>query len=369
MHMEEDAGKIIHDEERGLSLIDYNRAGVPLIEIVTKPHMSCAEEVLEFLDKLRLIIKYLKISDCKLNEGSMRVDVNLSVKEVGSEELGVRTEMKNLNSFKAISRAIDHEYARQIQLLEEGKMVIQETRRWDDNKNCSYSMRSKEDVNDYRYFPEPDVPGIYIDKQWIEEIARKQPEFRDEKRARYKKEYALPDYDIDVLTEEKNIADLFEAILNKINELPGTNIAPKKVSNWIMVDMFKIINDRGLAAEHISVNPEDVSTLITLVEDKKLTKANGIEVLEVIFDNKLLDMDVETYIKEKGLMMVDNDDELLAVIEEVFANNLKSIEDYHNGKTKAMGYLVGQTMKAMKGKASPDKVNLFIRQKLEGYSC
>ena len=234
MHMEEDAGKLIHDEWEDYSLVDYNRSGVPLIEIVSEPDMRSSEEVIAYLEKLRCMMQYLGVSDCKLQEGSMRADVNLSVREVGAEEFGTRTEMKNLNSFKAIARAIEGERERQIELIEEGKAVIQETRRWDDNKESSHAMRSKEDAQDYRYFPEPDLVPIVIDDEWIEKIKAKQPEFRDEKLERYKKEFDIPQYDAEILTESKHMADIFEettAICGK----------PKKVSNWLMVETMRLL--------------------------------------------------------------------------------------------------------------------------------
>ena len=210
IHMEEDAGKLIHDEWEDCTLVDYNRSGVPLIEIVSEPDMRSAEEVIAYLDKLRLIVQYLGASDCKLQEGSMRADVNLSVRETGAKEFGTRTEMKNLNSFKAIGRAIEGERARQIELLEEGKKVIQETRRWDDNKEYSYPMRSKEDAHDYRYFPDPDLVPVIISDEWLQEVRDRQPELRTEKLERYKKEFDIPAYDADILTGSKHLADLFE---------------------------------------------------------------------------------------------------------------------------------------------------------------
>ena len=222
IHMEEDAGKLVHDPYTDSSLVDYNRSGVPLIEIVSEPDMRSAEEVIAYLEKLRLIIQYLGASDCKLNEGSMRADVNLSVREVGAEKFGTRTEMKNLNSFKAIARAIENEKERQIDLIESGEKVIQETRRWDDTKEYSYAMRSKEDAQDYRYFPDPDLVPVMISDEWMEEIRSRQPELRDEKRIRYKEEYDIPDYDIDILTNSKKLADIFE-------EAIALGAAPKKV--------------------------------------------------------------------------------------------------------------------------------------------
>ena len=234
IHMEEDAGKLVHDEWEDCSIVDYNRSGVPLIEIVSEPDMRSAEEVIAYLEKLRLIIQYLGASDCKLNEGSMRADVNLSVREMGAPEFGTRTEMKNLNSFKAIARAIEGERTRQIELIEEGKKVIQETRRWDDNKEYSYAMRSKEDAQDYRYFPEPDLVPIVISDEWIAEIKARQPELRTEKLERYKKEFGLPDYDAEIITGHKKFADLFEATTEICKK-------PKKVSNWIMGEIIRLL--------------------------------------------------------------------------------------------------------------------------------
>lgn len=356
IHMEEDAGKLVHNDEDNSSLIDYNRAGVPLIEIVSEPDMTSADEVIKYVEKIKEIMTYLGVSDCKLNEGSMRADVNLSVRKVGEKELGTRTEMKNLNSFRAITRAIEHEKKRQIELIEEGKEVIQETRRWDDNKGCSFAMRSKEDSNDYRYFPEPDLVPISISDEWLEEIKGKQPELREEKIDRYKKEYDLPDYDIDLLTGSKNIADLFENVV-------ALDVNPKKVSNWLIGETFRLLRERGIDAEDLTISPQNFAKLITLVETKQINNTVAKEVFEKIFDG---DIEPEEYVKANGLIMVDNTEELLKVIEEVFANNRQSIEDYHNGKTKAMGYLVGQTMKFMKGKAEPNKVNMLIKEKLEG---
>ena len=356
IHMEEDAGKLVHNDEDNSSLIDYNRAGVPLIEIVSEPDMTSADEVIKYVENIKEIMTYLGVSDCKLNEGSMRADVNLSVRKVGEKELGTRTEMKNLNSFRAITRAIEHEKKRQIELIEEGKEVIQETRRWDDNKGCSFAMRSKEDSNDYRYFPEPDLVPISISDEWLEEIKGKQPELREEKIDRYKKEYDLPDYDIDLITGSKNIADLFENVV-------ALDVNPKKVSNWLIGETFRLLRERGIDAEDLTISPQNFAKLITLVETKQINNTVAKEVFEKIFDG---DIEPEEYVKANGLIMVDNTEELLKVIEEVFANNRQSIEDYHNGKTKAMGYLVGQTMKFMKGKAEPNKVNMLIKEKLEG---
>ena len=354
IHMEEDAGKLIHDEWEDCTLVDFNRSGVPLIEIVSEPDMRSAEEVIAYLEKLRLIIQYLGASDCKLQEGSMRADVNLSVREVGSETFGTRTEMKNLNSFKAIARAIEGEKNRQIDILEGGGQVIQETRRWDDNKECSYAMRSKEDAQDYRYFPEPDLVPVIIDDEWLEEIRRRQPELRDEKRLRYKEEYGIPEYDIDILTSEKKLADLFE-------ETIAAGCKPKEVSNWLMVETMRLLKDEDMDAVDIRFSPAHLAALIGLVEQGKINRTVAKEVFEVMFKE---DMDPVPYVEEKGLVMVQDEGALRSTIEEIVKNNPQSVADYKSGKKKAMGFLVGQTMKAMKGKADPAMVNRILLELL-----
>ena len=303
IHMEEDAGKLVHDEWEDVSIVDYNRSGVPLIEIVSEPDMRSAEEVIAYLEKLRMIIQYLGASDCKLNEGSMRADVNLSVREAGAKKFGTRTEMKNLNSFKAIARAIEGERARQIELLEAGRKVVQETRRWDDNKESSHAMRSKEDAQDYRYFPEP---------------------------------------------------DLFEAA----TELCGK---PKKVSNWIMVETMRLLKENNMDPEDIRFSPVNLAKLINLADSGSITNTVAKEVFELIFKD---DIDPEKYVEEKGLKTVNDEGALRETVQKVLADNPQSVEDYHNGKEKAIGFLVGQTMKAMKGKANPALVNQILKELL-----
>lgn len=354
IHMEEDAGKLIHDEWNDCSLVDYNRSGVPLIEIVSEPDMRSAEEVIAYLEKLRLIIQYLGASDCKLQEGSMRADVNLSVREVGAEKFGTRTEMKNLNSFKAIARAIEGERERQIDLLESGEEVLQETRRWDDTKECSYAMRSKEDAQDYRYFPEPDLVPIVISDEWLEQIREKQPEFRTEKMKRYKEEFGIPDYDIEIITGSKHLADIFEATTAICNQ-------PKKVSNWLMVETMRLLKEKEMEPEDICFSPENLAKLIGMVDKKEINNTVAKEVFEVMFEN---DTNPEKYVEEKGLKTVNDEGALRATVEKVIADNPQSVEDYHNGKEKAIGFLVGQTMKAMQGKADPGMVNKLLKELL-----
>ena len=354
IHMEEDAGKLVHDDWTGSSMVDYNRSGVPLIEIVSEPDMRSADEVIAYLEKLRMIIQYLGASDCKLQEGSMRADVNLSVREVGATEFGTRTEMKNLNSFKAISHAIEGERARRIELLEEGRQVIQETRRWDDNKESSYAMRSKEDAQDYRYFPEPDLVPIVISDEWLKEVKDRQPELRSEKLERYKKEYDIPEYDAEIITGTKKMADIFEATTAICNK-------PKKVSNWLMVETMRLLKENEMEAEDISFAPENLAKLIELADAGEINSSVAKEVFEEVFKNNV---DPEKYVEEKGLKTVSDDGALREVIEKVVADNPKSVEDYNSGKKKAIGFLVGQTMKAMQGKADPGMVNKILKEVL-----
>ena len=355
IHMEEDAGKLVHDDWTGSSMVDYNRSGVPLIEIVSEPDMRSADEVIAYLEKLRMIIQYLGASDCKLQEGSMRADVNLSVREVGATEFGTRTEMKNLNSFKAISHAIEGERARQIELLEEGRQVIQETRRWDDNKESSYAMRSKEDAQDYRYFPEPDLVPIVISDEWLKEVKDRQPELRSEKLERYKKEYDIPEYDAEIITGTKKMADIFEATTAICNK-------PKKVSNWLMVETMRLLKENEMEAEDISFAPENLAKLIEMADAGEINSSVAKEVFEEVFKNNV---DPEKYVEEKGLKTVSDDGALREVIEKVVADNPKSVEDYNSGKKKAIGFLVGQTMKAMQGKADPGMVNKILKEVLD----
>lgn len=354
IHMEEDAGKLVHDEWEDVSIVDYNRSGVPLIEIVSEPDMRSAEEVIAYLEKLRETIQYLGASDCKLNEGSMRADVNISVREVGARKFGTRTEMKNLNSFKAIAHAIEGERERQIELLEMGRSVIQETRRWDDNKESSHAMRSKEDAQDYRYFPEPDLVPIVISDEWIEEVRKKQPEFRSEKLARYKKEYDIPEYDAQIITESKHMADIFEAAAKLCGK-------PKKVSNWLMVETMRLLKENEMDAQDLKFSPKHLAELVELAEDGTINSTVAKEVFEEIFYH---DTDPKQYVEEKGLKTVNDEGALKAAIEKVIADHPQSVSDYKSGKEKAIGFLVGQTMKAMKGKANPAMVNKMLKELL-----
>ena len=355
IHMEEDAGKLVHDEWEDCSLVDYNRSGVPLIEIVSEPDMRSAEEVIAYLEKLRQIIQYLGASDCKLQEGSMRADVNLSVCEVGAEKFGTRTEMKNLNSFKAIAHAIEGERERQIELIEAGRKVIQETRRWDDNKESSFTMRSKEDAQDYRYFPDPDLTPVVISDEWIAEVKARQPELRSEKLERYKKEFDIPDYDAQIITNSKHMADLFEAATAICKK-------PKKVSNWLMGETLRLLKENNMDPEDLSFAPENLAKLVDLADAGTVNSSVAKEVFEQIFKENV---DPEVYIEEHGLKTVNDEGALKATIEQIVSENPQSVADYKGGKKKAIGFLVGQTMKAMKGKADPASVNKILKEILD----
>ena len=282
----------------------------------------------------------------------MRADVNLSVREVGAEKFGTRTEMKNLNSFKAIARAIDGERARQIELLEEGKQVIQETRRWDDNKEYSYPMRSKEDAHDYRYFPDPDLVPVVISDAWLQAVKDRQPELRTEKLERYKKEFDIPEYDAGILTESKRMADIFE----ETTALCGK---PKKVSNWLMGETLRLLKEENKEPEDIGFSPAYLAKLIEMTEAGTINQTVAKEVFEKIFRDNI---DPEKYVEEHGLKSVNDEGELRTVVESVIAANPQSVADYKGGKEKALGFLVGQTMKLMKGKANPGAVNKLLKE-------
>ena len=355
IHMEEDAGKLVHDEWNDCSLVDYNRSGVPLIEIVSEPDMRSTDEVIAYLEKLRTTIQYLGASDCKLNEGSMRADVNLSVREVGTAALGTRTEMKNLNSFKAIVRAIENERARQIECIEDGGTVIQETRRWDDNKEYSYPMRSKEDAQDYRYFPDPDLTPIVISDECIQQIKEREPEFQEAKADRYAKEYDIPSYDISIITASKKMADIFEQTVS-------LGATPKKVSNWLMGETMRLLKEREMDADDITLSPENLAKLIDLTDKGTINSTVAKEIFEKIFEENI---DVEKFVEDNGLGTVSDESVLRETIEKVIRENPQSVADYQAGKKKAIGFLVGQTMRVMKGKANPELVNKILQERLE----
>ena len=354
LHMEEDAGKLVHDPWIDQTRADYNRCGVPLIEIVTEPDFRSAEEVIAYLEKLRSILQYLGVSDCKMQEGSLRCDVNLSVRPAGSEELGTRTEMKNLNSFKAIA-TIEYEARRQVELIQEGKRVVQETRRWDENKDATFAMRSKENAQDYRYFPEPDIPPMELSEEYLEHVRAEIPEMAEAKMARYQRDWGLPVYDTRMITGQKALADFFE-------ETVALGAAPKQAANWIMGEVLRQLSAQGLEAKDMTLTPGTLARLIELVQTGKLNRNTAVKVFDAVF---VADGDVDAYVKEHGLEQVSDAGLVGRAVEQVFAANPKSIEDYRAGKEKAFGFLVGQVMRELKGRASPQVVNQTIREKLE----
>jgi len=355
IHIEEDAGKLVHGEEDNLSYVDYNRTGVPLIEIVSEPDISSAEEAKAYLEKLKAILQFIGVSDCKMEEGSLRADVNISVRPKGSKELGERTEMKNLNSFRAVYRAIEAEVARQIDVIRSGGKIYQETRRWDDSKGESYPMRSKEDAQDYRYFPEPDLPPLVIKEELIERLRRELPELPDARKQRYISEYGLPEYDAGVLTSSKELSDFFEEAAKESQNV-------KAVSNWIMGDMLRILNERNLEVAQIPFPPSYIVKLVTLIDKGVINGPTAKKVFELMFDSG---NDPETIVKEQGLEMLSDESALLEVVERVIRENPDSVADYKKGKKKAIGFLVGQAMKATKGKADPQILNEMLTRKLE----
>lgn len=355
IHMEEDAGKLIHDPEEDITLVDYNRSGVPLIEIVTEADFRSGEEVTAFLEKLRLILQYLGVSDCKMQEGSLRVDVNLSVRKFGDKELGTRTEMKNLNSFKAIGRAVEWEKNRQIQVLESGEKVIQETRRWDDINEVGTSMRTKEEAQDYRYFPDPDLPPLKISREWIDEIHSRQPELREDKMNRYIDQYDLPAYDAEIITSSKYLADIFE----KTTEICQN---PKEVSNWVIVETMRLVRQEAMDVDEINYSPENLARLIMILDKGKINRTVAKEVFERIF---IEDVNPEDYIEANGLYIVSDDKQLRETIERVLEENPKPVEQYRNGEKKVMGFLIGQSMKALKGKGDASKISEILKEILD----
>ena len=355
IHMEEDAGKLMHDPWLDQTMVDYNRCGVPLLEIVSVPDMRSAEEVIAYLTKLRQTLQYLGVSDCKMQEGSMRADVNLSVRPVGQKEFGTRTEMKNINSFKAIARAIAGEYRRQVELIEDGGKVQQQTRRWDDNKGASFAMRSKENAQDYRYFPEPDLPPISLSQAFIDAVRARQPELAEAKAARYQSEFGLPKYDAGILTEEKPIADLFEQAVSACGK-------PKEVSNWIMGETMAMMKEKSVPAENLMLSGQALGAIVSAVSAGRLNRQSAREVFAYAFDGG---EDIEGYIKAHGLEIVSDDSAYEQILSDVLARCEKDVAQYRAGNQKVFGFLVGQAMKALKGKADPKKINELLRKLLE----
>lgn len=355
IHMEEDAGKLLHDATPDGTLADYNRCGVPLLEIVSEPDFRSAEEVVDYIEKLRAILQFTGVSDCKMQEGSLRADINLSVREKGSDTLGVRTEMKNMNSLRAIARAINSEFERQAEILEDGGKVIQETRRWDDAKGESSGMRSKEDAQDYKYFPEPDLPPIVITDEQIEAIRDQMPELPEDKKRRYMEELGLPEYDTGILTGSVALVELFE----KVSELCGD---AKTTSNFIMGDVMRLLKDAGKQPEEMDFDPAALATLIKLLNGKKISRQTARKVFEKVFSDHI---DPEQYIKENKLEIVTDTGAIKPVVEKVIANNEKSVNEYKGGKTQALQYLIGQCMRELRGQAPAQEVTKMLKEMLD----
>ena len=356
IHMEEDAGKLVHSAFGEATYPDYNRCGVPLIEIVSEPDFRTSEEVIAYLEKLKTTFEYLGISDCKMQEGSMRADVNLSVRPMGAAEFGTRTEMKNINSFKAIERAIAFESARQIEALENGEKIVQETRRWDDNKGKTFAMRSKENAQDYRYFPEPDIPPISISEETIKEYVDAMPEFAVAKVKRYEAEFGIAKADAEIIAGSKYLAKLFEDTTALCGDA-------KEVRYWIMSQIMYFMNEKGVQPEDITLSAELFAQFIGIVLDDRINKQTGKVVFEAMFFAEG-GFDLEKYIKDNNLEQVDDCDAIREAVQVVFTNNPNTVEQYKAGQTKVVGFFVGQVMKQLKGKAKPDTVNRVVAEEL-----
>lgn len=354
IHMEEDAGKLVHDPWTESTLCDYNRCGVPLMEIVTEPDFRSAHEVIDFLTKLRSTLQFLGVSDCKMQEGSIRADLNVSVRPAGSEKLGTRTEMKNMNSFKAIAKAIETEAARQIEVLEEGRAVKQETRRWDDNKDASFAMRSKENAQDYRYFPEPDLPPVYIDDAWLEHVRAHQPELADAKRARYREEYGLSEHDIGILCQNARLCRLLEAAI-------AQGASPKEAANWILSEVLRLCKERAVDPYDLELDAGKLALILQLLGEGKIDRAGARNTLEAVFAD---DADVEAYIKKEKLAIERDETAVAGAIAQVLAENADAVEKFRAGNEKVMGFLTGQCMKLLRGKADPKQVSAALLEAL-----
>ncbi|HBT80008.1 MAG: Asp-tRNA(Asn)/Glu-tRNA(Gln) amidotransferase subunit GatB [Selenomonas sp.] len=359
IHMEEDAGKLVHSgttiKDSLTSDVDYNRTGVPLLEIVSEPDMRSSEEARAYMEKIKAIMEYIDVSNCRMEEGNLRADVNVSLRPVGTKELGTRTEMKNINSFKGLVDAIDYEIERQTEVLEDGGHVVQETRTWDPARGITLSMRSKENAHDYRYMPEPDLPPIVTSEETIEKYRKELPELPDARRARYEKDYGLSDYDAGIITSTRAMAEYYDAVV-------AAGADPKLAANWIMGDLAKQLNEESL---DITQSPVDAQRLGAMI---KLIMANTIsgKIAKKVFKEMWTSSDdPEKIVKDKGLVQITDVSAIEGVVDEVIAKNPKAVEEYKGGKKKAIGALVGQVMKATKGKANPQMVNQLLAKKLQ----
>jgi len=355
VHIEEDAGKLIHDIKSNTTIIDFNRCGVPLIEIVTKPDMHSPEEAIEFLETLKSTLIYTGISDCKMEEGSLRCDINISVRPIGTKQMGTRCEIKNLNSFSAVLRAIKYETARQTELLDSSQNVVQETRRWDDKNNKTVIMRSKENASDYLYFKEPDLVPIVVSPEWIKKIKATLPELPHERKKRLVREFSIPMYDANIITSSKDLADYFE-------ECVKYDISPKEISNWLMGDVLRIINKKGIKHLKIPFPPSYLAKMISLINNGTISTSAAKKVLLYMFEST---KDPEIAANELGLIQISDENTLSFLIKKVLDNNPESISDYKSGKTRAFSFLIGQAMKESNGQANPILLNELMKKALE----
>ena len=355
IHIEEDAGKLNHDEFGGDSLVDLNRAGVPLIEIVSMPDMSSAEEADRYLKKLKSILEYIEVSDCKMQEGSFRADVNVSVKKKTDTKLGTRSEMKNMSSFRSITRGIEYEIERQIDLLEAGGKVLQETLRWDDVSGRTFSMRDKEDAQDYRYFPEPDLVAIKLSDEYIENVKNSLPELPESRLNRYVEEYKMTPKDAGIIVNSKYLSDLFEKTSSICNNY-------KAVSNWIISDITGILNEKELEPNEIPFTAEELAKVVILIDKGTISSSIGKKVVAELFENP---RDPEEIIKEKGWIQISDEGAIKEVVMNILEANPQSIADFKAGKDRALGFLVGQAMKQTKGKANPQLLNKMFLEELK----
>ncbi|ATY85913.1 Asp-tRNA(Asn)/Glu-tRNA(Gln) amidotransferase GatCAB subunit B [Kyrpidia spormannii] len=354
VHLEEDAGKLMHGGDGLHSLVDFNRVGVPLIEIVSEPDMRSPEEARAYLEKLKAIMQYCEISDVRMEEGSLRCDANISLRPVGTAEFGTKTEIKNMNSFRNVQRGLEHEQERQREILATGGQVVQETRRWDEAAGRTLPMRSKEEAHDYRYFPEPDLVTLSIDEEWVKRVRETIPELPDARRRRFVEQYGLPAYDAGVLTASRGVADFFEEAARYAGDA-------KAVSNWMMGELLGHMNQSGLEIRDVKVTPRSLARLIELIADGTISTKIGKTVFAEMFATG---KEPDAVIEEKGLVQISDEGALAALVDRVIEANPKSVADYRGGKGKALGALVGQVMKETKGKANPQVVNKLLRERL-----
>lgn len=358
IHMEEDAGKLVHEgsiDQATASLVDYNRTGIPLIEIVSAPDIRTPSEARAYLTQLKQILQYIGVSDCNMEEGSLRCDANVSIRPVGQKEFGTKTELKNMNSFRAVERALEYEVERQRKILEEGGEIIQETRTWDESLNKTISMRTKEEAADYRYFPDPNLPPLNVDRDWVERIKSSLPELPREKRERFVREYALPEYDAGVLTDSRELADYFEACVKEYSDA-------KAVSNWIMGDFLRLLKEENLEIAEVKMTPAHLSGMLKLMDEGVISSKIAKTVFEEMFKTGKAP---EQIVEEKGLKQISDAGQLEEIVLKVIEANPSVVEDIKSGKDKAIGFLVGQVMKETRGKANPGMVNQIIREKIE----